>query len=779
MGNLTHTVSGEIASFRSATHAPIESLKYHFKPKQSFNGYDKPWPAGGGKNLLNINANNKIGNSKFMTYTTETTTGFNIGNSDVNGGYIVQVSPNTTYTYSYTSTYNGASMHGRVWESANPITDWNTDNYTLSVNTTHWTGSETFTTGNDTNWLIIGIYAYGDGKNSSITNIQLEKGSSATSWVPYSNICPIEGWTDCTTYNTGKNIGHIIGYSAASMNSPTATKNLTNAYGTEINTTNFLLPDTSLTITQSQTEYWESTTPSSYRNGYFCIGFDNLIFNEYYDFSFKITNITSNPLNQAITNIKLYTPSGTQKSYSALKDDNILIFRNVKWTPHPTSPNRCTLDVRNLGMSFTISEIMVTPVNKSDGVFEPYEGSVFPITFPDGETIYGGYYDPVAGEIVAEYEMIEDLWGNWPNLSDQGDGTELRYKRFNNPVYGNGITNHNTDYCNVAKYVYTNNNGNPHYYIVGGSYNCRVYLPSGYNTTQNVQVIGKLITPIHIPVAPQDLQAFLDHNNFWSDANDITEVTYKIGESKDIIALKEKAADFNNYFQGELVFELNGDDAPIDGKWIERVNGWEFILLGDTLYDTTNKVYDFSGRSLACTETKNTDKLSMGHHFRIEWDLYYKRKLCNSSIFFDICSLTSADKAIGIGLLTKNDNSTISFNWKLNGNSSNPWTGGSEQRISPVTIPMDDNFTHFTGFHEIIPGNDGYDRLRVKINDRIIKYTTPVPKADYTGPWLSSHRNISVGAGVYNIDALQRNSTGDNSYYCECKIKSIKIYKYD
>jgi len=81
------------------------------------------------------------------------------------------------------------------------------------------------------------------------------------------------------------------------MNSPTATKNLTNAYGTEINTTNFLLPDTSLTITQSQTEYWESTTPSSYRNGYFCIGFDNLIFNEYYDFSFKITNITSNPLN--------------------------------------------------------------------------------------------------------------------------------------------------------------------------------------------------------------------------------------------------------------------------------------------------------------------------------------------------------------------------------------------------------------------------------------------------------------------------------------------------
>ena len=52
MGNLTHTVSGDIASFRSAARVPIESLKCHFKPKQDLHGYDKPWPAGGGKNLI-------------------------------------------------------------------------------------------------------------------------------------------------------------------------------------------------------------------------------------------------------------------------------------------------------------------------------------------------------------------------------------------------------------------------------------------------------------------------------------------------------------------------------------------------------------------------------------------------------------------------------------------------------------------------------------------------------------------------------------------------------
>jgi len=171
---------------------------------------------------------------------------------------------------------------------------------------------------------------------------------------------------------------------------------------------------------------------------------------------------------------------------------------------------------------------------------------LIPITFPDGETIYGGYVDPIAGEIVAEYEILEGLWGDWPNLSDQGDGTELRYKRFTNPVYGNSISNHRTDYCNVAKYGYTNANGEPHYYIVANSYNCRMYLPSGYDTTQNVQVIGKLITPIHIPIPAKDMKAFLDHNNFWSDVNDVTEVTYPITESKDILATRKRAITFDH-----------------------------------------------------------------------------------------------------------------------------------------------------------------------------------------------------------------------------------------
>lgn len=162
------------------------------------------------------------------------------------------------------------------------------------------------------------------------------------------------------------------------------------------------------------------------------------------------------------------------------------------------------------------------------------------VSWSDHGVEYGGYVDVAKGKLIAKYELLTDTWGNWGTAQDLGDGTILRYKKFTNPVYGNGITNHNTDYCNVAKYVYSNENGNPHYYIVGSSYNCRVYMPDDFSTDQVIQVIGKLITPIEYDLTPQQMQTFLDHNNFWSDANDVVEVTYPVTESRDILATRKR-----------------------------------------------------------------------------------------------------------------------------------------------------------------------------------------------------------------------------------------------
>lgn len=417
--------------------------------------------------------------------------------------------------------------------------------------------------------------------------------------------------------------------------------------------------------------------------------------------------------------------------------------------------------------------------------YEPFSEVLIPITFPDGETIYGGYVDPVAGEIVATHAKVNTTWGAGWNT---GENLETVKRRgFSLPVTFKGAQYLHDDghgeyrkktRCNVATWSWNYFGDYVHYYIDGSQ--ATLLVPLDTTDDLEIEFCAELATPIHIPIASQDLQAFLDYNNFWSDANDITEVVYEIGESKDIEAIKKKANQFNNYFQGELIFELNADDAPVDGKWIDRVQNMPFELILGASYDSVNKIYDFSGYGLAVKKNGvNYNPLSFGHHFRIEWDVYYNRSNSPTSYIMDIGSLTSAEKAIGFKLLPKNA-SNITPNWKLNGNDSNPFSYNDEEnRTGPIEIPLNNEYTHLVGFSEIIPYNNQYDIFRLKINDHIKKYSTLIPKIEYGPPWSSQINWISVGGGVYNIGYWEQNKSPNQEYITDIKIKSIKIYKYD
>lgn len=513
-----------------------------------------------------------------------------------------------------------------------------------------------------------------------------------------SNVRPITGWTGLNGRRAGKNIGHIVGYSAASMSSPTASRLLTNAYGTTINTRDFASPDTPLVITQEQTSSWDPTVPHSYKNGYFCVGFDNLIFDKSYDFSFKITNVLSDPLNVGINSIKLNPPGGGQKPYSELVNGNILIFKNIKWVQYTSAPDRCTLEFRNCGMSFTISEIMVTPANKSDGVFEPYSGAAFPVTFPkddenkfnatvkngniasDGKeiavstdrlitnsfiylpagmytlssqqnypcaiyvysdqdeasyvnleslvtwhnspvvftltkgryirikwknnddtrispsdltniqiklcTFYsGGYFDPIAGEIVCSWRKFKVKDYEWVyRPGNNRFQTQLASNEKANAA-SSGWTNfaisdsykasNYAGYANLMIASYGNNN----IYIRDDTYED---VDDFVEAMGEVEIAYELANPIHIPIPAQDMKAFLDHNNFWSDANDITEVTYPITESKDILATRKKAMVFDHAHHKKVKWNQLVPISSINNSLVRGQSNGSIVVQGTT-----------------------------------------------------------------------------------------------------------------------------------------------------------------------------------------------------
>lgn len=243
------------------------------------------------------------------------------------------------------------------------------------------------------------------------------------------NVRPITGWNAVEGYKTGKNIAEVTGYSAVNGRNADDHTRLTNSYGTTISTTDYVSPDTPLVVTQTQAP--NAQLPNNYTNGYFGVYVKNLIYGKYYDVSLKITNVTSNPLDVDLNNIVLMTPTGSSNYVSTIKD-NVLIYRNVRWmrytndTSH-NSYNRSNFEIRNCGMSFTLSEFMVTPAGMNDGVFEPYCGSRLPVTFPlVGKNLFyisddaefsrmvpdatPGYYTNDFADIRQNLEIYIDAW---------------------------------------------------------------------------------------------------------------------------------------------------------------------------------------------------------------------------------------------------------------------------------------------------------------------------------------------------------------------------------
>lgn len=556
------------------------------------------------------------------------------------------------------------------------------------------------------------------------------------------NPIPIEGWTGLNGRRAGKNIGHVIGYSASSMNSPTASKVLTNYYGTTVGTRDYTLPDTPLVITQEQTSSWDPSNPISYKNGYFCIGFDNLIFDKFYDFSFKITNIIANPLNVQLNDIRLNTPGGSQKVCSEVKNGNILIYKNMKWdryTSRPEDSNRCTLEFRNCGMSFTLSEIMVTPANKTDGVFEPYSGEQIPITFPiytknlfnprsnwannasslsvngdkitqtksddrgwknddqmppiylpagiytiscsDGGVIYlmtsadgyetatrfangvgtftigenvgikfkhyaslypvtftiqiesgsiateyepflydgvfyGGYYDPIIGELVYSWRKFKLKEYEWAYKSGN--------HRFQTTLGSNEKANASGSWTNFAisdSYEQSEQNGYNNLMIATFS-NYYIYIRDNNYTDADdfveamgeVEIAYPIANPIHIPISPKAMQAYLDHNNFWSDANGITEVSYEVTESKDIQAARKRfEAEEDGHHKLVRWNQLILDGAFTDSsKWITNTSYGSLSLSNNVAKWTCSTTPDYYYRT-GITEKDNHLEISEDH----------------------------------------------------------------------------------------------------------------------------------------------------------------------
>ena len=184
------TATGSIVTLENCPDKiPLKSCVVDIEPVQNLHGQDAPYPAGGGKNLLDP--------AKTYVY------------GDDNSHYGIHVEYNAekeTFTFTGTATVSYSNASFNIIEYAD--TSLSGKSYFVQFFDKSGTGT------------IVNVYGFRtetekqvaiilDLSANQTVNFSMKISVSTTSqttFAPYSNICPISGWTGCNVTRTGKNL---------------------------------------------------------------------------------------------------------------------------------------------------------------------------------------------------------------------------------------------------------------------------------------------------------------------------------------------------------------------------------------------------------------------------------------------------------------------------------------------------------------------------------------------------------------------------------------------
>ena len=205
----TESVIGDVANFTTNMKAPLKECKVYFNPIQEGSGNPSPDNVRNiigwndvevndcGKNLLNISDSEALVYKNYNNFIINKDKSITI----TKGSFVlfpVPVKSNTTYLYSLTASSNTNHFMMRVQEYSEKPTNIDTGNWLINSGIGN-KSSFSFTTNANTTWLLVGFYnndAYTSNGNQIINNLQLELGSTATSYEPYQGTTTSVNWSD-------------------------------------------------------------------------------------------------------------------------------------------------------------------------------------------------------------------------------------------------------------------------------------------------------------------------------------------------------------------------------------------------------------------------------------------------------------------------------------------------------------------------------------------------------------------------------------------------------
>lgn len=458
------TLTGDIVTINNNKAYEVNSLWVSLSPIQDLHGYSSPWPAGGGKNKLKIKDKNSSGITGSYNSAGEYVIIGTTGSATTYCDFQPVTLPAGSYTFSISTLPNGfSSSYNKNGSWAGFVTDGKT--ITLTEETE------------------IGGYIFmpANTEVNTTIKIQLESGSSASSFAPYSNICPISGRTGVSVYRTGKNLLDTSSFTSGTYNDVTLTRNTDGSIaliGTasatfNLNGSTFTLPAGTYTLSGS---------------------IEN---NQLY---LRDSSTNTNLVESVNGNVNNFTISESKTVYLRIR----------------------------VGGSSTVSGTVKPQLElgSTATAYEPYNGNTYSVDWTsEAGTVYGGTLDVVTGVLTVTHGVVTyDGTENWGWLSNIGSA----YLTLSGLKPSDASTQFNV-LCTSDKLQgisWTSKAGHTEaiFSYYGGSYICikdqaitdaasaKTWLQSN-----SLQVVYELATPLTYQLTAQEVELLTGTNNIWSE----------------------------------------------------------------------------------------------------------------------------------------------------------------------------------------------------------------------------------------------------------------------
>lgn len=496
--------SGSIITITDgADNAPLKSAIVNIEPVQDLHGYDYPWPGGGGVNKFDSEATTLNG----FTRLGDTFTNSQADTRSEPQILIQAFNGNTYLGQSGTFVNKGDGRYGNYYAVPSGTTR-------LRIKHNGQTKDLTI----DFDWSTVATI-YGSLEIVSwnpttvggfvVRNIMIALTETYSPYSPYSNICPISGWTQVNGYADGVNL--------------ISTDILINGYHynvsgiLESHAIRISTPKIKCVSRDSIAISWESDV--SQTQAIRCIWDEN-----------------GNLLDRAVP---LATIEDNRRGYVT----NLSQFSGAFY----------------IGFSFYASSSVVGHIDRPMIAFgsslATYTApTITPITIPLGRTVYGGTLDAVRGKMTLTHAYYQVTTANLTNASyvaAASSATTYYYNLANvlpssspgpsrlgdNEAWSNKYLPYDNLYSNRAVEGFT----------IGGRYvSLRVDASHVADTTGaslasylgTIDIVYPLATPIEVDLSPQTIKTLLGVNNIWADAGEMSIEYYPAAAS--IVAVQNR-----------------------------------------------------------------------------------------------------------------------------------------------------------------------------------------------------------------------------------------------